>query len=323
MAGTRLFSRGRAAVRIAAAGGAVVVLCGAATASAAATRSAAHGSRPGPANSDTFVEGTDSASMDVTGNAAPYYEPVLNGGKDEYGGYIGMTGNWEHRENCSESFDDWSAQNSTDANADYADHFGIGTGVYWFMGGPGVDPHYNGTTAEAYAWGKQQAGWTLADVTKLHVTYPVIFADVEIPDIAPAPDNGWKTAYTSPCSGFREQGSIPANVDRVEFNGFAAYITDHSSYKVGVYSNPSVWNLIFGTGVDSLIPNTYEWTYTPNPSLSPVPSAWCVSAPKKCATFFGGQTLASKYALMWQWSGGGGQPNGFGDFDQIDVTRMP
>ena len=28
---------------------------------------------------------------------------------------------------------------------------GIGTAVYWFMGGPGVDPHYNGSAAEASA----------------------------------------------------------------------------------------------------------------------------------------------------------------------------
>jgi hypothetical protein len=31
---------------------------------------------------------------------------------------------------------------------------------------------------------------------------------------------------------------------------------------------------------------------------------------------------SSKYALMWQWSGGGGVTNGHGDFDQIDVARL-
>jgi hypothetical protein len=321
MASTRLFSRGRAAVRIAAAGGAVVVFCGTA-ASAAVTRDAAHGSRPGPANSDSFVEGTDSFQMAVTGSAAPYSEPVINGGKDEYGGYIGMTGNWEHRIGCPESFNDWSAANSAEANADYTDHFGIGTGVYWFMGGPGVDPHYNGTTAEAYAWGKQQAVWTVDDIKNVHVTYPVVFADVELPGIGFAPDNGWNTAYAPGCSGRVLAHSIPTGVDRADFNGFASVIASNS-YKVGVYSNPSVWQAIFGSGTDSRIPNTYEWTYSPNPSLSHVPSAWCLSGVQNCALFFGGQTLASNYALIWQWSGGGGQPNGHGDFDQIDVTRMP
>jgi hypothetical protein len=268
------------------------------------------------------VEGTDSFQMAVTGTAAPYAEPVINRGKDEYGGYIGMTGNWEHRVGCPESFNDWSAANSAEANADYADNFGIGTGVYWFMGGPGVDPHYNGTATEAYDWGEQQAAWTVDDIKNVHVTYPVVFEDVELPGIGSAPDNGWNTAYTSPCSSQVKSSSIPTSVDRADFNGFAAYISEHSTYKVGVYSNPSVWNSIFGTGTDSLIPNTYEWTYSANPRLSPVPSAWCLSGTKTCALFFGGQTLASNYALIWQWSGGGGQPNGSGDFDQIDVTRM-
>ena len=40
--------------------------------------------------------------------------------------------------------------NSAAANTNFNTyHLGIGTGVYWFMGGPGVDPHYNGTVAEA------------------------------------------------------------------------------------------------------------------------------------------------------------------------------
>ena len=35
-----------------------------------------------------------------------------------------------------------------------------------------------------------------------------------------------------------------------------------------------------------------------------------------------GQTSSSKYALTWQWSGGGGVGNGIGDFDQIDSARL-
>jgi hypothetical protein len=318
--GKRLFSGGRAAARVVAAGGAVVLLCGTA-ASAAVTRGSAHGARQGSANaSSTFVEGTDSQQMTVTGSA-PYQEPVIGG---DYGGYIGMTGNWEHRVGCRESFNDWSAENSAQANANYANHIGIGTGVYWFMGGPGVDPHYNGTTAEATAWGAQQADWTLSNVSKLHVTYPVVFEDVELPGIAPAPDNGWNSVYTSPCSGVVKSSFIPVSLDRAEFNGYANYISSHSKDKVGVYSSPGIWTSIFGTGAESLIPNTYEWTYIGDTrSLSRVPNGWCLSGTSTCADFFGGQNSGSAYALMWQWSGGGGTFNGFGDFDQIDVSRMP
>jgi hypothetical protein len=38
-------------------------------------------------------------------------------------------------------------------------------------------------------------------------------------------------------------------------------------------------------------------------------------------------TSASQYALMWQWSGGGGAVNGIdgfnGDLDTIDAGRQP
>jgi hypothetical protein len=158
----------------------------------------------------------------------------------------------------------------------------------------------------------------------------VIFMDIEIPgdapDYTPAPDNGWNTVYTSACSGVVKQSFIPASVDRADLNGYAAYLTSHSSYKAGVYSAPGIWADIFGTGTASSIPNTYEWTYESfTSSLANPPAGWCLSgsASSTCARFFGGTTSDSKYALMWQWSGGGGSNNGYGDFDQIDANRTP
>jgi hypothetical protein len=265
--------------------------------------------------------GSDSWPMPVTGHG-PYQEPVLGSG---YGGYIGMAGNWARTEGCGTgNFLAWSAANSAQANANFTKyHIGVGTGVYWYMGGPGVDPHWNGTTTEAAKWGAQQAAWTLAAMKNLPVTYPVVWADIEMPQIAPAPDNGWNQVYSSPCSGVVIQLHTAANVDRAEFNAYANYITGHSKYKVGVYSAPQIWSLIFGTGTTSQIPNTYEWTYWPETSnLSNAPTGWCLRNSAGCAQFFGGQTSASKYALMWQWSGGGGITNGIGDFDQIAVARM-
>ena len=52
------------------------------------------------------------------------------------------------------------------------------------MGGPGVDPHWNGTTAEASKWGAAQAADALAAMKKLTITYPVVWADIELPGIA-------------------------------------------------------------------------------------------------------------------------------------------
>jgi hypothetical protein len=275
------------------------------------------------ANAAGFSYGSDSWPVPVTGSA-PFPMTHLSG---SYGGYMGMIGNWAHTENCSTgNFLAFAPANAEQANANYVHyHIGVGTGVYWYMGGPGVDPHWNDTTTEAYNWGVRQAAWTLAAMAKIHVTYPVVWADIELPGIKPAPDNGWNNAYTSnPCSGVVRQQHILPSIDRADFNGFATYITTHSNYKVGVYSSAGVWQSIFGTGTDSLLPNTYEWTYEPETaSLSAAPSGWCLSSGHgPCAQFFGGQTSSSKYALMWQWSGGGGVRNPYGDYDQIDVARM-
>jgi hypothetical protein len=272
-----------------------------------------------------FWYGTDSRTITISGTA-PYQEPVIGG---LYGGYIGMAGNWANLAGCHKIVV-WSAVNSAQANANFADHDGIGTGVYWFMGGPGVDPHYNGTASEARKWGRRQAKRALADASKRHVTYPVVFMDIEIPgdapDYTPAPDNGWNTVYTSACSGVVESSYVSARLDRADVNGFASYLTTHSSYKAGVYSAPAIWTSIFGTGTAASIPNTYEWTYEAlTSSLAHAPAGWCLtgSASSKCARFFGGQTRSNKHALMWQWSGGGGSDNGVGDFDQIDANRTP
>jgi hypothetical protein len=296
---------------LAAAAAAIAVVTCAATAASAADS-------PGG-----FWYGTDSDHITV-GGSGPYVEPGGIGGA--YGGYIGMAGNWARQLGCKTgNFLAWSSVNASEASTEYTKyHAGVGTGVYWYMGGPGVDPHYNGTTKEASAWGADQAAWTLSAAKADHVNWPVMWADIELPGIAPAPDNGWNSVYTSPCSGKVKQDYVLASVDRAEFNGYASYITSHSKYKVGVYSAAAVWTSIFGTGTAASIPNTYEWTYEPETaSLSKPPAGWCLRGTKTCAVFFGGQTSSSKYALAWQWSGGGGVRNAYGDFDQLDANRLP
>jgi len=259
--------------------------------------------------------------------SAPYSMPFLGGA---YGGYIGMTGNWAYWLGCKGGFIAFSATNAAQAHINFTKYGkGVGDGAYWFMGGPGVDPNYNGTASEASAWGARQAARALSDIANGPFDYHVVWMDVELPGIKPAADNGWNNVYTSSCSGVVKKSGIPAAVDRADFNGFANYVTSHSSYKVGVYSTASVWTSIFGTGSASLIPNTYEWTYEPETTsyTGAYPYGWCLShGSGPCAQFFGGQTSASPYALMWQWSGGGGVTNGIGgfngDLDQIDSSRM-
>jgi hypothetical protein len=297
-----------------------LVLAGGAAASAAPAAAAAPRLPAGDAPPG-FWWGTDSWPVTVPGKA-PYSMPRLGGA---YGGYIGMTGNWAYWLGCQgqEHFIAFSAANAKQAHTDFVTfHRGIGDGVYWFMGGPGVDPHYNGTAAEASAWGARQAARALADIANGPLDYPVVWADIELPGIGPATDNGWNSVYTSPCSGVVRTRGISAAVDRADFSGFASYLTAHSKYKVGVYSSAGVWASIFGTGSAASIPNTYEWTYEPETTnFGNAPTGWCLKA-GGCAQFFGGQTSASRYALMWQWSGGGGVSNGVGDFDQIDGARQ-
>jgi hypothetical protein len=276
-----------------------------------------------------FWTGTDSSNIGISGSA-PYKTPGIGG---LYGGYIGMVGNWAVLAHCPGTKLVWSTTDSNAAKTNFATyHAGIGVGVYWFMGGPGVDPHYNGTAKEAAVWGDAQAASALSALkaaTGSHKPdYPIIFMDVELPGQAPnytpAPDNGWTSVYTSACSGVVKQNYVPASVNRAEFNAFANFINTRSSYKAGVYSGPRIWSSIFGTGSNASISNIYEWTYkSTTSSLAHLPSGWCLSGTNTCARFFGGMNSTSKYAVMWQWTGGGGTYNGYGDFNQIDASRTP
>ena len=284
----------------------------------AAVRSASRASAPAGDSPPGFYYGTDSWPVTIPGGA-PYQVPHIGG---NYGGYIGMTGSWSYWLGCRGGFLAWAPANSQQANVNYARGIGIGTGVYWFMGGPGVDPHYNGTASEAYAWGQRQAVRAVADANGQAVKYRVMFIDVELPGVAPATDNGWNSVYTSPCSGVKRASYVPASVDRADFDGFWDYAHAHG-YTPGVYSEPGVWASIFGTGSAASIPGTDEWTYEPETTnLSQAPVGWCLKGTSSCAQFFGGVTRSSPHALMWQWSGGGGVRNPYGDFDQINVTTV-
>jgi hypothetical protein len=273
-----------------------------------------------------FWWGTDSWPVTVSGSA-PYAMPYLGGA---YGGYIGMAGNWAYWLGChgQEDFLAFSAADYVQAHTNYAKYGrGVGDGAYWFMGGPGVDPHWNGTSGEAYAWGARQAARALADIAGRPIDYPVVWMDIELPGDTPARDNGWNTVYTSPCSGVARQSFVPAALDRADFNGFWDYVSQHSRYKPGIYSAVAVWSSIFGKGGIGYVGRTDEWTYEPETRdyRGDAPDGWCLRS-GGCAQFFGGVDNASPNALVWQWSGGGGAINGIGgfngDLDEIDAARV-
>src|SRR6201992_108514 len=209
------------------------------SAGAAKSAGAAASARAGDGNGVYY--GTDSWPISISGN--PYEEPK---GLGRYGGYIGMTGSWSYWLGCKGGFLAWSSANSAEANANYAHGVGIGTAAYWFMGGPGVDPHYNGTSSEALAWGQRQAERAVADAKGEAVKYKVLWMDIELPGVAPAKDNGWNSVYTLPCSGKVKKTGIAASLDRAVFNGFYGYEAAHG-YTPGGYSDAGVWAPLFGT----------------------------------------------------------------------------
>src|SRR4029077_1589316 len=132
-------------------------------------------------------------------------------------------------------------------------------------------------------------------------------------------------------SGKVKQQHILASIDRADFNGFYDYVTAHSKYRPGVYSAVLGGNSVFGgnqpnPGSPGYIPNTDEWTYEPETTnyKGNFPTGFCLKSAGR-AQFFGGVPRWSSHALMWQWSGGGGQTNGIGgftgDLDQIAGAR--
>lgn len=267
------------------------------------------------ASSAGFYYGTDSSAPFACGNG-PYTEPAgdcASGTRGPYGEYIGELGSYLNWQGCTTSGLNWVQANYNMANDNLVKyHVGLGAAAYWFAAGPGRDPNYNGTYAEAEAWGVAQAKQVIASLGGAFFGFRYIFMDIE--NNGTAPDgNGWNTVWNGPCGNKVKAWYIDANVDYATFSGFRNYIDIHSPYMAGVYSaggsSYGSWAGIFGGGQ---IQHTAEWTFTderatlgfPNGfSDSGASASWFASAPAACD-------------LMWQWSGGDGVLNGYGDFDQ-------
>jgi Protein of unknown function (DUF4232) len=259
-----------------------------------------------------FWYGSDSnAPVPTSSSGGSYLMPHSPTGGD-YGGYIGELGAWNVWQGCTSGVN-WNQTGYLDAQSNYTKYSeGVGAGVYWQMGGPGREPGgYSSSTTTATNWGTSQAERAVSDFQQA-VSFPYIFMDIEAADAW-----GWNEGFSGPCSGTETAGSIPAATDRDTFNGFWDYIEEHSAYLPAVYEagggGGNSWNAIFTSS--ETLSDTMEWTYVnETSSISTFPTSWSVdgvgpvwyaSAPTKCEA-------------LWQWSGGNGQTNGVGDFDQID-----
>jgi hypothetical protein len=275
---------------------------------------AAAKSNPAQAQSSSaFYYGTDSAAPQACGNG-PYTEPSGSCSRTAgpYGEYIGEVGSFMNWKGCTTSGLAWDQANynmATDNVVHYST--GLGAAAYWFAAGPGRDPHYNGTAAEATTWGQEQAQQALSDLGGKVFDFRYIFLDIENNGLPPDED-GWNTVWNGPCGNTAKAEYIAPNVDFAVWTGFANYIDGHSPYLAGVYSaggdSYGSWTGIFAP---EQLSDTAEWTFTNEQAQLNFPSGF--SGSHATAQWFSGEPAACD--LLWQWSGGNGVLNGYGDFD--------
>jgi len=271
------------------------------------------------AGSTGFYYGTDSAAPQACGNG-PYTEPAgsCSHTAGPYGEYMGEVGSFMNWKGCTTAGLAWVQANYNMAT-DNVVQFGTGLGAaaYWFAAGPGRDPHYNGSTAEAGTWGQEQAQQALSDLGGKVFDFRYIFMDIENNGVPPDAD-GWNTVWNGPCGNTVKAGYIPANVDFATWLGFAGYIDNHSPYLAGAYSSGGnyygSWTGIFGS---EKLTSTAEWTFTNEQTQLDFPSRF--SGSHASAQWFSGEPAACD--LLWQWSGGNGVLNGYGDFDLAEAAN--
>jgi hypothetical protein len=263
-----------------------------------------------------FYYGSDSNGPQVVGGY-PYVEPATGG---LFASYTGEIGTWTDWTGCTHG----AALNLVDVAAVNANERILpsipGLSLYWFMAGPGADPHYNATVKEATAWGTAQAVEVQAlyvalaargIVTRTHYI-PMMYMDIEGQPAA-GYANGWNEIVSS-CGLVTKASVISPAVDRATVNGFYTYIHVHTIFHPGVYSTPWFWDHTFGTGPFGHIPNTYEWTAETS-TAGPVPGPSGFTHDGSTAQWFGGVNV--DHQASWQWTQHGG------DWDQINAAHLP
>ena len=285
----------------------------------------------GAGDSSGYVYGSDT-NAPVVGGSAPYSEPVPSGHVTEgrYGFYGAEVGNYFNWQGCGAGHNVPTSQNVHAANTNLVTYAtGVGTAAYWMLAGAGADPHYNGTTTEASSFGASQAARVVALVNangSAYWTNQMLYADIEN-----TVTTGWDARWNGKCGGYGGSeiaSSVPSLLDLAVFTGFMSYVYNNSAYFAGVYcaggSSGQTWSEIFGALAYPASNSQAgpEWTYTNGTSsLATYPSAWSVPG-SVSAVFYGGVASSSTHAGLWQWSGGGGTSNGYGDFDQINANSL-
>jgi hypothetical protein len=286
-------------------------------------------------DSTGYNYGSDSTSQNAPCGSPPYTEPVgtCSTTDGKYGLYAGIDGAWNSWQGCGSYPKSWANfQSSRYSDADYnATVYGIGAGgsVLWLGAGEGRDPNYNGSDANANAWGQAQAQRIVSDVQNngLFNHLSMIWMDMEqdySEDGAPYDTNGWDTRWSSVCSNSSVATSVPGNLNWDVFDTFRNYIVNYTTYRAGVYAGggSSGWAEIMSP-YSYTLNNTMEWTFTGSAggslTSSDFPQGW--SGDGQSASWFA--NVASNCEGVWQWYGGGGAYDPYNtDLDQENTGNM-
>lgn len=313
----------------------------------AGTASSSAGIAPA-ADTTGFYYGLDTSSVSPTGSG-PYTVPFSNGVSDgTLGAYYGQVGDYQLVNGCSNGFFGFNQTTAKDAQANQLDYgAGMGTSVFFTLGGPGADPSWNSTSSEAYAWGARQANAAAKNFFTSpyypyaeYATTNIMWLDIES-------GYGWDSGGSG-CQAVTYTKNLGYNRD--VFNGFWNCLQGESGSSTGgvtctggnnagtlgdtpgVYSAPQFWNVQMSPNV--LSSATWQWTFensNDQNTTSYAPQGWSIAQPLACgssgedgtantAKFFSADTTSSSGALAWQWAGGNGCNTSY-TMDQVDVAR--
>jgi hypothetical protein len=247
-------------------------------------------------------------------------EPPFNNGT--YGAYFGQLGYWQKWQGCSNSDSGGVANHANlDAAADHNYSAGAGEGFngYWTAAGPGRKP----STDTPQQWGAAQAARAVADATNVGQKGPFVFFDVEANAGPNTIGNGWHNNYQSLCDS-TVVGSVSTTQSDNVFNGWYDYFSN-SVFEPAVYSaggnqgGSYTWPAVFGS---KTLSNTNEWTFIdestyPKLQSSDFPTAFKTPNGTAADFFASAPTYCDN---VWQWTGGDGTSNNYGDFDQVDTN---
>jgi hypothetical protein len=268
-----------------------------------------------------FWWGIDGSGPALSGSSEPYMEPNVTGpnGQGRAGIYLGRAGLYLDMLQDStghacvtESNAYFTDNNASKEMANYNAGDGRGLAAYYYSGGPGADPYYDGTYSEAYTWGEEQgidAEYMADQHPNVGPTIDTIFFDVD------GTGDGWTKVFSGRC-GSSNSGDVSGSgsLQRAVWDGFYYWIFNNTNYYVGVYSS-SQWHTIMQSH-DS-VADAMEWVadWGSSKCITPAPTGWSANCNSNTPGWFGSPPSSCKVA--WQWYG-----SSTGDYDQFDNGNL-